>query len=190
MNVSGSALRLGDWVRFDGDDHQVVGLNGTAVRLRCSAGAEQVLLIGYLLGASDFCVAGTDRISEVEPFGLLDSLPDDVLATARCWERHVVEVETGLPPDAPPDATPKVEYDPMRHGLAERQRAKAAELGVSYRTIEGRRSRYLAHGLWGLVDRRAVRAWAVTGRADARLVERFARFSPRRRTHRPVLGHG
>ena len=171
MTAPGPALRLGDWVQFDGDDHQVVGLNGTAVRLRSSAGTEQVLLTGYLMAAPDFCVVGTAELPGVEPFGLLDSLPEDVLDAARYWERHVVEIETGLPPHAPLDATPKPEYDPAVHGLAERQRAKAAELGVSYRTIESRRSRYITQGLWGLVDQRAVRTWEVTGRADSRVVE-------------------
>lgn len=49
-------------------------------------------------------------------------------------------------------------------------RAKAAELDVSLRTVEGKRSRYLKQGLWGLVDQRTTRQWEATGRADARLV--------------------
>jgi transposase InsO family protein len=44
-------------------------------------------------------------------------------------------------------------------------------LGVTARTIEARRARYTAQGLWGLVDQRATRDWEATGRADARLVE-------------------
>ena len=48
----------------------------------------------------------------MEPFGLLDGLPEEVLAAARDWERHVVEVETGLAPDAKPSAEPRPGYDP------------------------------------------------------------------------------
>ena len=55
--------------------------------------------------------------------------------------------------------------------LAERQRAKAAELGVSVRTIEGKRARYAAQGLWGLVDQRVTRTFDIAGQADPRLVE-------------------
>jgi hypothetical protein len=41
-------LRPGDWVRFDGGDHQVVAVAGTSVRLRSAAGAEQVVLATHL----------------------------------------------------------------------------------------------------------------------------------------------
>jgi putative transposase len=106
----------------------------------------------------------------VEPFGLLDGLPEEVLAAARDWERHVVEVETGLAPDAEPGAEPRPGYDPQAWTLAQRTQAKAAELGMTSRTVERMRARYARQGLWGLVDQRAVRTWQATGRADARLV--------------------
>ncbi|HKI38901.1 MAG TPA: Mu transposase C-terminal domain-containing protein [Mycobacterium sp.] len=79
-------------------------------------------------------------------------------------------METGLPPDAGPGVVPRPEYDPAVCSLLQRERAKAAELGVSLRTVEYRRARYVAQGLWGLVDQRATRAWEATGRADARLI--------------------
>ena len=61
-------------------------------------------------------------------------------------------------------------FDPGTTSVADRDRAKAAELGVSLRTIQIRRARYARQGLWGVVDQRAVREYDVTGRADARLV--------------------
>ncbi|MBT8227487.1 MAG: DDE-type integrase/transposase/recombinase [Dactylosporangium sp.] len=165
-------LRPGDRVHFDGREYQVAGLAGTSVRLRSEeVGADQVVLAGHLMASPDFTLVGAGPAPQVEPFGLLDALPADVLAAAKQWECHIVEVETGLEPHPPPDAIPKPEYDPARHSLAERQRTKGAELGVSYRTVENRRLRYAAQGLWGLVDQRAVRPWEMTGRADARLVE-------------------
>jgi transposase InsO family protein len=167
---SRAVLRPGDWVSFDGGEHQVLALAGTSVRLRAQDGAEQVVLASYLMAAPDFTVTGGDPVPGVEPFGLLDSLPGKVLAAAREWERHVVEVETGLAPDAEPGTEPRPGYDPQARTLAQRTEAKAAELGVGVRTVNRMRAQYAHQGLWGLVDRRAVRAHEATGRADARLV--------------------
>ncbi|MCI2421092.1 hypothetical protein MOQ72_26975 [Saccharopolyspora sp. K220] len=133
-------LAPGDQVHFDGGQHQVLGLSGTPVRLRSTDGAEQVVLAGYLMSAPDFAVLGAAALPAVEPIGL----PADVLAAARDWERHVVEVETGLPPSAAEGTVPRPGFDPAAHTLAERDRAKAAELGVGVRTVQGRRARYAA----------------------------------------------
>jgi putative transposase len=165
-----TVLRPGDWVHFDGGEHQVVAVVGTSVRLRAPEGTESVVLASYLMASPGFMVVGGAPVPRVEPFGLLDGLPEEVLAEAREWERHLVEVETGLPPDAGPGVMPRPEYDPAVCSLLQRERAKAAELGVSLRTVEYRRARYVAQGLWGLVDQRATRAWEITGRADARLI--------------------
>ena len=165
-----AVLRPGDWVSFDGDEHQVLAVAGTSVRLRAQTGTEQVVLASYLMAAPDFALVGGAAAPEVEPFGLLDSLPGEVLAAAREWERHVVEVETGLPPGADPGTAPRPEYDPAARTVAQRTQAKATELSVGYRTVERMRTQYAQQGLWGLVDRRAVRAREATGRADARLV--------------------
>jgi hypothetical protein len=165
-----TVLRPGDWVHFDGGEHQVVAVVGTSVRLRAAVGTESVVLASYLMASPGFMVVGGAPMPRVEPFGLLDGLPEEVLAEAREWERHLVEVEAGLPPDAGPGVVPRPEYDPAVCSLIQRERAKAAELGVSLRTVEYRRARYVAQGLWGLVDQRATRAWEATGRADARLI--------------------
>ncbi len=170
MTLARAVLRPGDWVHFAGAEHQVVALAGTSVRLRSADGAEQVVLGVHLMASAGFAVVDGEPTPMVEPFGLLDSLPTGVLDAARDWEQHVVEVETGLRPDAEPDATPRAGYDLSVTTLAQRERAKATELGVSMRTVQLRRARYAQQGLWGLVDQRAVRAWEVTGRVDARLV--------------------
>jgi putative transposase len=165
-----AVLRPGDWVAFDGAEHQVVALAGTSVRLRSDAGVEQVVLAAYLMACPEFAVVDGAPLPAVEPFGLLDSLPVAVLEAAREWERHVVEVETGLPPGAEPGVTPRPGYDPAATTMVQRGRAKAAELGVSVRTVQTRRARYAQQGLWGLVDQRAARVSEAAGRADARLV--------------------
>ena len=163
-------LRPGDRVRFDGADHLVVALTGTLVRLRSDGGTEAVVLAAYLMASPEFAVMGSDPLPAMEPFGLLDGLPAKVREDAREWERHLVEVETGLPPDPPEGAPPRPEYDPATTTVSEREQAKAAELGAGLRTIQVRRSRYAQQGLWGLVDQRATRLGDATGRVDARVV--------------------
>jgi putative transposase len=169
--VARAVLRPGDQVSFDGGEHQVLAIAGTSVRLRAQDGAEQVVLASYLMAAPDFAVAGGGPVPGVEPFGLLDSLPGEVLAPAREWERHVTEVETGVAPGTEPGTPPNPEYDTQARTLAQRTQAKADELGIGVRTLNRMRAQYAQQGLWGLVDRRAVRAQETTGRADARLVE-------------------
>jgi transposase InsO family protein len=157
-------------VRYDGADHVVVALAGTSVRLRSDDGSELVVPAGHLMACPEFEVASGGRLPEVEPSGLLEGVPVRVLERAREWERHVVEAQTGLPPDAPAGAVPRPGFDPAATTVCERDRVKAAELGVSPRTVQERRLRYARQGLWGLVDQRAARGSTATGRADARLV--------------------
>jgi putative transposase len=76
-------LRPGDRVSFDNDEHQVVGLSGTAVRLRSDSGAEQLVLAGHLIASPDFAVLDAAPAPVIDKFGLLDALPEDVLAAAR-----------------------------------------------------------------------------------------------------------
>ena len=106
-------LRQGDRVSFDGDEHQVVGLSGTVIRLRSDTG-EQLVLAGHLLASPGFAVLDAEPAPTVDPFGLLDGLPKEALAAAKQRERHVVEVETGRPSDASGDAEPKPQYVPCR----------------------------------------------------------------------------
>jgi hypothetical protein len=92
------------------------------------------------------------------------------------WERHIVEVLRGLPPDAPQGAVPRPEYDPELVSLTRREQAKAAELTAAGRpvtasAVKQRRRRYEAGGLAAMADRRAVRRTPPHGRADQRVVE-------------------
>ncbi len=166
-----ATLRLGDWVQFDEAEHQVLALAGMSVRLRSTAGLDQVVLASHLFTSPGFAVTGAEDPVQIEPLGLLDGLPEDVLAAVREWERHVVEVETGLPHGTDPDTVPRDGFDPQFTTVGQRDAAKAAELGVSVRTVQGRRARYAEQGLWRLVDQRTARDWSATGRVDARVVE-------------------
>ncbi|MDT3728245.1 Mu transposase C-terminal domain-containing protein [Streptomyces sp. DSM 41972] len=148
----------------------MVALAGTSVRLRSATGAESVVLASHLMAAPDFTVTGTEPLPVLEPSGLLATLPEPVREAAHEWERHMVEIETGLPPGAAPGTPPRPGYDPAVFSLMERMAAKARELGVTVRTVQSRRSRYVRQGVWGLVDQRTTQTWEATGRADARLV--------------------
>ncbi|XRQ13631.1 Mu transposase C-terminal domain-containing protein [Actinomadura welshii] len=165
-----AVLRPGDWVHFDGGEHQVVALAGTSVRLRSAEGAESVVLASFLMASPGFGLVEGAPPPSVEPFGLLDALPAEALAAAQEWRRHLAEMETGLAPEAEPGSAGRAEYDPAARSLAQRMKSKATEMGVSTRTVERMRSRYREQGLWGLVDQRVARAGETVGRADARLV--------------------
>ena len=67
---------------------------------RANSGAASVRLASYLLACPDFALIDGTPMPTLEPFGLLDSLPAEVVDRARDWERHLVEVVTGLPPGA------------------------------------------------------------------------------------------
>jgi hypothetical protein len=43
-----AVLRPGDWVHYDGSEHQVLALAGTSVRLRTVDGADSVVLAGVV----------------------------------------------------------------------------------------------------------------------------------------------
>ena len=113
-------------MQYDGGEHQVIALAGTTVRLRSPDAAEQAVLAGHLLASPGFEVTSCEPLPEVEPFGLLDSLPAEAVAAAREWERHVVEVETGLPSGAKPRAAPREGYDPSVTTLATRSGASVS----------------------------------------------------------------
>ncbi len=169
-------LRMGDQVRFDGGEHTVVAIEGTSVRLLGTDGASRAVLLPFLLADEDFALLGADGpLPGLAPMGLLEAAPAEALAQARFWERHVVEIETGLPPDSPPGTVPRPGYDPATSTLAERQRRKAQELAavgrpVGERTLQRIRSRYREQGLLGLVDQRSMRSSSPTGRTDPRVV--------------------
>src|SRR5664279_228549 len=141
----------------------------TSVRLLSASGAASVVLASFLLGALDFALVKTTTTPRrVEPFGLLEGLPGEAVAQAREWERHLVEVVTGLPPGAPQDAKPRPQYDDVAVPPNERDRAKAEELTaagqpVSERTVRRLRARYAEQGLVGLVDQRVMRPTTSSG---------------------------
>ncbi|WP_406099906.1 hypothetical protein [Streptomyces sp. NBC_01013] len=109
-------LRVGDRIRFEGRHQQVIGLEGTALRLLSDEGDTNVMAAGYVMAAADFEVLGRgpEAVPErvLPPFASVDALPPQAVEKARLWEQHVVEVLTGLPPDAQEGMSPRPEYVP------------------------------------------------------------------------------
>jgi hypothetical protein len=132
--------------------------------------------VAGLVAGPDFGRVGVSAPGPVPSVSPLDGLPEAAVAEALWWERHIVEVLRGLPPDAPAGAVPRPEYDPELVSLTRREQAKAAELAAAGRVVTAsavkqRRRRYQAGGLAAMADRRAARRTPPYGRADQRIVE-------------------
>ncbi|MEU8250638.1 Mu transposase C-terminal domain-containing protein [Nonomuraea sp. NPDC048916] len=169
-----AGVSIGDRVRLAGTLHTVIAVSGTVVRLADTGGL--VTDIGLTELPENFEVVGASSRPPVPPSTPLDGLPETAAAEALWWERHIVEVLRGLPPQAPPGTRPKPEYDPASVSLTRREQAKAAELTaagkpVTASAIAKRRRRYEARGVVGMVDHRVGKPVTPHGRADPLVVE-------------------
>ena len=141
---------------------------GTRVRLADEAGTVSTATIAELVADPRFEFPAAAPPRGTRPGIGLEGLPAAAVEEASWWEAHIAEVVYGLRPDAPAGTRPRPEYDPERTSLTERERAKAAELSAAGRpvpasTVKHRRQRWEAHGLAGLVDRRAARRMRPAG---------------------------
>jgi hypothetical protein len=174
--VQDSRLRIGDRVRFAGAVRTVIGLAGTVVRLADPGGMLTEVTLAELVTAGDFERVGMPSPVPLPSASPLDGLPEEAVTDALWWERHIVEVLRGMPPDSAPGTVPRPEYDPRLVSLTRREQAKAAELTAAGRpvtasAVKQRRRRYQAGGLAAMADRRAARRTSPWGRADQRVVE-------------------
>jgi hypothetical protein len=105
-------LRIGARVRFDGTVQTVAGLSGTLVRLAGQDGRASVVQLAHLLASEGFeVIGGADRTRPPLSAAVLGGVPGEAAGDALRWERHVVEVLTGVPPDAPPGTAARPGYD-------------------------------------------------------------------------------
>ncbi|HCU91683.1 MAG TPA: integrase [Actinobacteria bacterium] len=135
------------------------------------------MALAELLSAPGFRLV-TRVPAALPPRGLLDALPDAAAEQARWWERHVIEVVTGVPPEVAAGTRPRPEYDPQSRTLRQREMAKVGELAaaghrVPLSTLQRLRLSYEKRGVWGLVDHRA--APRPGARTDERVLEALAR---------------
>lgn len=173
-------LCVGDAVTFQGREWKVVGLGSLApeaAALQCwlldDVGVLLQFRVTELLKAEDFqAVRGPGRLRAPQ-LGLLGTVPEQERQDALVWERHLREVEWGLPT---PGAYGPVRacFDPLTTTLGQRIEAKAQQLQslgfkASVATVRRMRDRYRDGGVWGLVPKK--RQVSATGRADAALVE-------------------
>lgn len=124
-----SVLGPGDRVRCDGVVRTVVGVWGTLVRLADVDGSVMAVALPMLQAYPDFAVLTRIERSALPAVASLEGLPAAAVERALWWERHIVELLHGLAPDAPPGAAPKPEYDPERHSLTGRERARERAKG-------------------------------------------------------------
>jgi hypothetical protein len=168
-------LGIGDRVRFSGRDQVVIGVSGTLVRMADTAGEVTAVTVSALLAGGDFAVLGARPRPGMPQVSVLGELPSEAVDEARWWERHIVEVLTGVPPDAEEGTVPRPEYDPGTVTLTGREQAKAAELTaaghpVTASAVAKRRRRYQEQGLAGMVDNRARRRMPPHGRTGEAVV--------------------
>jgi hypothetical protein len=168
-------LGIGDRVRFGGRDQVVIGVSGPAVRLAGTGGEVVTVSVSGLLADGDFAVLDARPRPGMPAVSVLDGLPAGAVQEARWWQRHIVEVLTGIAPDAAEGTVPRPEYDPAVVTLTRREQAKAAELTaaghpVTASAIAKRRRRYQEQGLIGMIDHRAGKRMPPHGRADAAVV--------------------
>ncbi len=169
-------LGIGDRVRVAGAVHTVIAVSGTMVRLADTSGCVIEERLARLLAGDGFELVGTQPRRRLPSATGLDALPDDVAAQALWWERHIVEVLRGVPPDAAPGTRPRPQYDPAVFSLTRREQAKAAELTAAGRPVTAsaiakRRRRYEARGVVGMVDHRIDKRTPPYGRVDPAVVE-------------------
>jgi hypothetical protein len=168
-------LGIGDRVRFGGRDQAVTGISGPGVRLADTGGQVSSVSVSGLLSAEGFAVLDSRQRPVMPAVSALDGLPGEMVREALWWQRHIVEVLRGVPPDAEEGTVPRPGYDPAVFSLTRREGAKAAELTaaghpVTASAIAKRRRRYQEQGLPGMVDHRAARQMPADGQADAAVV--------------------
>ena len=170
-----SGLAVGDRVSRGGVVHTVIAVLGPRVRLADTDGQVSELAVAQLLADDDAEILGGPSRGPVPSVSALADQPQETVARALWWERHIVEVIRGVAPDAPPGTGPRPEYDPAVASLTRREQAKAAELtadgvAVTASAISKRRRRYETGGVVAMVDHRVTRPVTPFGSVDARVV--------------------
>jgi transposase InsO family protein len=177
--VSGTRRRqvgIGDRILVGGRPNVVISIAGIRVRMADEDGMVSTATVAELVTDPRFEFPATAQPRGTRPGIGMEGLPAGAVEEASWWEAHIAEVVYGLRPDAPAGTRPRPQYDPERTSLTGRERAKAAELAAAGRpvpasTVKHRRQRWEAHGLAGLIDRRAARRTRPAGRADERVVD-------------------
>jgi transposase InsO family protein len=161
MNEVSATLTVGTRLRHDGETFLVVDLSSWRVTLQSAGGRERQVEIGWLLSHPSTELLGLRvRPAPVPAIGPeLAALTESEHAAVAERATHVREVLSGYRSGsadlAAPDE-PRPAYDPALPMMA-RYEAKAAELGVTERTVRRWVKAYLRAGATGLLDARQAR---------------------------------
>jgi transposase InsO family protein len=170
-------LRPGTDLIYDGDACTVVEIADGAIITRDRRGRHRRLrMIDVLRPAEEGGKARVPGRARQEPETPLAVIWSDATDSAKAKTQetadHVREVLTGYrsgSAEIAREGEPRFEYHPKRP-LRERQQAKAAEVGVTTRTIERWIARYRDAGEAGLVDNRMARPGGALANYDPRWV--------------------
>ena len=179
-----STVRVGVGTRliYDGETAEVVELSttrsGVHVTLRVGTSGQQLTRLGLreLLDGDRARVISEEPDSDgpADPAGvILSDLSEAELESVRIRAAHVREVLSGYRsghPELAGPGEPRTDFDPTKP-LMERYAAKAAELGVTVRTIGTWVSGYRLHGEAGLVRSRATQLAGAGSKVDPRWTE-------------------
>jgi transposase InsO family protein len=170
-------LRPGTDLIYDGEVCTVIEIADGAIVTRDRSGHHRRLrMIDVLRPVAEggkALIPGRTRQGEQTPLSVIWSdATDSAKAKTQELADHVREVLTGYrsgTSEIAREGEPRLEYHPQRP-LRDRQRAKAAEVGVTPRTIERWVARYRGAGEAGLVDNRRSRPGGALANYDPRWV--------------------
>ncbi|MGY3783769.1 TnsA-like heteromeric transposase endonuclease subunit [Streptomyces antibioticus] len=169
-------LQVGAHVRFRDSTWQVIAVAGQQVHLAGETGGDETVVAGHLFADPSFTIVGAETPQAVTQWGLFETAPEGARRKALAWQRHIREVESGLPGGPDSGGVPRPEYDPDRFTLAQREGGQGRGADRD-RLLTCLPDHGAAHapgppqtGLVGLVDHRTTRRPSPTGRTDERVI--------------------
>jgi transposase InsO family protein len=152
-------LCTGTRLVHDGTVLTVVGIDAERLRLRDASGRVSLIHTATLMGSAATRIIGEEPPAAAAVAPLLDSLDVDAAAETRQRLAHVRELLTGYrsgDPALPEPGEPRPAYHPWLP-MKKRQDAKAAELGVTGRTLRRWVASLRERGPGGVIDGRHLR---------------------------------
>lgn len=157
-------LNLGDPLTWQGEEYVVAAARSQAVMLRRLSDNDLVWIDLPTM---------SDELILTDPAEVADAddgdphaaqVGDAEMEKARWWVQHLNEVAHGVPDPDDPEAVPRSGYG-AGTSKQDRQELKVRELTaaghrVSIRSLQRKQRAFDAHGVHGLVDRRALRSGA------------------------------